>query len=42
MDNAKLFMRVRADMDVETAATLSVNPTTGYRMLKGLCPVEGR
>ena len=34
VDSAKQFMRVRADMDLETAATLSVNPTTAYRMLR--------
>ena len=34
MDSAKQFTRVRADMDLEIAATLSVNPTTAYRMLK--------
>lgn len=34
VDSARTFMKVRTDMDIETAATLSVNPTTAYRMLK--------
>lgn len=34
------FMRVCSDMAVETAATLSVNPTTAYRMLTDYVTIE--
>ncbi len=35
-----MFMRIRSDIAVETAATLSVNPTTAYRMLKDYVKLE--
>ena len=34
VQKAQQFVKIRDDIQLETAATLSVNPTTAYRMLK--------
>ena len=34
VQKAQQFVKIRDDIPLETAATLSVNPTTAYRMLK--------
>ncbi|XP_064382243.1 enoyl-[acyl-carrier-protein] reductase, mitochondrial-like [Halichondria panicea] len=40
VENEKIFMKVRSDIAMETAATLSVNPTTAYRMLRDYVHLE--
>ncbi len=40
VENEKIFMKVRSDIAMETAATLSVNPTTAYRILRDYVHLE--
>ncbi len=40
VENESIFMNIRSDIAMEMAATLTVNPTTAYRMLKDYVHLE--